>query len=118
MKKTLLKQLVLNSYVKGELNQENVFAIADRLDRKELKQYSKALKQSEKLHSVIIEVPFYNDKDNTDALKELFPDKKLIIRKNPSLISGLRIRMNDDIFEMNLKHNLDAIVSHVTEEYD
>lgn len=116
MKKTLLKQLILTSYKEGELDEEIVFAIADRLERKELKQYLKALKQSEKLRTVIVDLPTDAAKEQIKDLQMLFPQKAIKVRKDPSLLAGVRIINSDDIFEMNLKHNLDAIIEQVNED--
>lgn len=113
MKKKLLKQLILESYDKGQLLEEKVLAIADQLDRKELKQYISALKQSEKLRTVFIDTPFDGNAEDLQSLQSIFPDKKIVLRTDPSLLAGTRIVNNDDIFEMNLKHNLDAIMEAI-----
>jgi mRNA-degrading endonuclease YafQ of YafQ-DinJ toxin-antitoxin module len=116
MKKKLLKQLVLESYDKGHLLEKKALLIADQLDRKELKQYISALKQSEKLRTVFVDMPFDGNDDDMRSLQSLFPDKKIVLRTEESLLAGMRIVNNDDIFEMNLKHNLDAIIEHVAGE--
>ena len=116
MKKRLLKQLVLESYDKGHLLEDKVLAIANQLDRKELKQFIGALKQSEKLRTVFVDMPFDGTDEDMKSLQSLFPDKKIVLRTDKTLMAGMRIVNNDDIFEMNLKHNLDAIIEHVNED--
>lgn len=111
MNKKLLKQLILASYTNGALDEKNILAITDRLTRAELKQYIKALKQSEKAKTVIVDIPFYDTKSQN--LQSVFPSKKIIVRKDPSLLVGIRVTDNDDVFEMNLKHELDAIIKTI-----
>jgi F0F1-type ATP synthase delta subunit len=115
MNKKLLKQLVLESYIKGELDQKKVMAIADRLTRKELKVYIKALKQTEKQRSVTIAIAGKATEEQQKQFQSMFPNKKVIVTYDPSLMTGVRISNNDDIFEMNLKHELDVIIQQVSE---
>jgi hypothetical protein len=116
MKKKLLKQLILESYDKGHLLEHKALAIADQLDRKELKQYIAALKRSEKLRTVFVDMPFDGNAEDIQSLQSLFPDKKIVLRTDDSLLAGTRIVNNDDIFEMNLKHNLDAIMESINSD--
>lgn len=112
MKKKLLKQIVLSSYKNGELHDKTITQIADILDRKDLKQYITALKQSEKLRTVFIDMALA-EVGVTKEFQKFFGEKKVVIRTDPSLLAGMRVTDNDDIFQMNLKHNLDAIIEHV-----
>lgn len=117
MNKQLLKQLVLISYRKGELDNETVSQIAEKLDRNQLKLYIKSLKNAEKLRQVYVESPFGIPKETLNEIKNMFPDKKIIMKNNPSLLAGTKITYNDDIFQMNLKNSLDTIVENI-ENYD
>lgn len=117
MNKKLLKQLVLISYKNGTLDKVTVSRIADKLDRAELKQYIKSLKNAEKLRNVYVENPFGLQKDEIVELKNIFQDKNIVDKNNPELIIGTRIIYNDDIFEMSLKSSLDSIVEKI-ENYD
>ncbi len=117
MNKKLLKELVLGSYKNGELDNEFVTQIAEKLDRAQLKQYINSLKQAEKLRNVYVESPFKLQKDLVKEFKTKFPDKKIMSHENPSLLAGTKITHNDDIFEMNLKNSLEQIVDNI-ENYD
>jgi len=117
MNKKLLKQLVLISYKNGDLDNETVSKIAEKLGRSELKQYIKALKSAEKLRNVYVESPFGMQNDIMKELKDIFPDQKIVESDNPALLIGTRITHNDDIFEMNLKSSLDSIIDQI-ENYD
>lgn len=113
MNKKLLKQLIISSYTGNNLNQEMAFAIADKLDRTDLKLYIKALKHMEKKQSVMIALAQEATTEQEKQLQSLFPNKKIILSHDPSLLTGLRITNNDDIFEMNLKDRLDDIMNYV-----
>lgn len=119
MKKTTLKKLVDASYDKqNSLDQEKVNAIAARLKRSELKMYIKALKAHETKTTVIIETPTnQSDIANLDV-KNIYPGKKIIYKFAPELIMGLRIRDNDMLYEQNIAHNLDIIMSKILQSYD
>lgn len=117
MNKKLLKQLVLISYKKGELDNETVSKIAEKLDRTQLKLYIKSLKNAEKLRNVYVESPFEIQKDTIREIKSMFPDKKIIIENNSELMTGTKITYNDDVFHMNLKNSLDTIIENI-ENYD
>lgn len=101
----------------GELDAEKINRIADLLTKKELKLYIKALKNWEKQTKIMVEVPS-EEKLNLDELKDLFPDKKFVISVDPSLLLGMRLQDNDDVFEMSLKNTLDKITEHIEEQYD
>lgn len=111
----LIKQLVEASYTDGILNAEVVFAIADRLSRKHLKSYIHALKEHEKQHTVIVEVPSEKAFTDADAFATLFRNKKVRFQENPDLLIGVRIRDNDDVYNMNLQKTLERIATYAAE---
>lgn len=113
--KKLLKQLVTASYKKNVLDKQTVTSIADRLDRTELRQYIKALKEAKRSKEVIVEVPFAQKFDQKE-LENIFPNKELLIKEDPSLLLGIRIKNNDDIIEMNLKNSLQTMLNQITQE--
>ncbi len=117
MNRQTLKQLVIESNSYGELDAAKVNKIADLLTKKELKLYIKALKNWERQTKIFIDVP--NDSGlNVDDLNDLFPNKKMVVSIDPTLLLGMRLQDNDDVFEMSLKHTLDKITEHITEQYD
>ncbi len=118
MNKKLLKQLVVTSYKNNVLDPEIVTQIADKLNKRELKQYIKALKNAERQRSVFVETPFTNQKFIEDNLREIFPSKKIVVKNDPSLLLGARISYVDDIFNMNLKYSLESIVKTIEQDYD
>jgi hypothetical protein len=117
MNKKLLKQLIIISYKNGELDNSVISQIVERLTRAQLKIYIRALKNAEKMQNVYIEAPFPIQKDTFDQFDDLFTDKKIVFKENPSLLVGTRITYNDDVFDLSLKNSLDSIIDSI-ENYD
>ncbi len=117
MNRQTLKQLILASYTDGELDAKKVNKVSDLLTKKELKLYIRALKNSEKQNTILVEVPSHDAIDESD-LQELFPDKRISLTVDPELLVGMRFQDNDDIFEYSLKNTLDKITEHIKEQYD
>lgn len=111
-----LKIIVAESYKNDILNSNKAYAIADSLTRYELKQYIIALKNRENKKNVIVFTPF--ETNNDKVFEKLFPNKKIIYKIDPSLVLGLKIINNDNVYEFNLKNTLDDIISYITETYD
>ncbi len=117
MNRGTLKKLVLESYDDGELDPQKVNKIADLLSKSELKLYIKALKNWEKEHSIIIDMPRENVVYQ-EQIQTLFPDKKVVMQFDPTLLLGMKLQENDDIYEMSLKKTLNKITEHIEEQYD
>jgi len=111
-----LRNLVTESYKNDILDTNKVYAIANCLTRSELKQYIDALKNHEDKKNVIVTTPFkvYNHK----GFEKLFPNKKIFYKIDPSLMLGVKIVDNDNVYEFNLKSRLDDIISYITKRYD
>lgn len=117
MNRQTLKQLVISSYSNGDLDAKKVNKIAGLLSKPEMKLYIRALKNWEKQNKITIEVA--NDGGfNVEELQDVFPDKKLVINVDSSLLLGMRLTDNDDLYEMSLKNSLEKITEHIKEQYD
>jgi predicted PilT family ATPase len=117
MNRRTLQQLVVESYSEGELDAQKVNKIADLLTKKELRLYIKALKNWEKQSNIAVDVPV-DDHNYHAQLHRAFPDKKIVINVDPTLLLGMRLQHNDDVYEMSLKHTLNKITEHIEESYD
>ncbi len=115
MKKKLLDQLVKASYTKGELDVTHVNKIASLLRRADLKQYIRALKSNDKRRTVIIASAFPLAKKDEAAMKDVYPNKKLSLTVDPSLLLGVRITDNDSIYELNLRDTLHRMSTYIEE---
>ncbi len=111
-----IKTLAKSSYTNNVLNSKKVNRIVKLLNRNELKTYLKFLKSLEKSKTVnvlISKITMKNDVSN--KLKRMFPDKKLEFTEDKSLIAGIRIVNNDDVYDFNLKNTFTNLVSYINQ---
>ncbi len=118
MTKKQIKQLVQESYMDDQLNEKKVLLIAQSLSRHDLKQYIKDLRKLEKQRNVVVLLPQESLKEEEQTLQDLFPDKHLKFKIDPSLILGVKIVNNDIISEFNLKNTLEKLKEHLIKQYD
>ncbi|OGH42296.1 MAG: hypothetical protein A3H79_00860 [Candidatus Levybacteria bacterium RIFCSPLOWO2_02_FULL_36_8b] len=116
MTKKLLRQLINLSYEKMTLNQEKVELISKYLNRKELKEYLKALKKWENETSVIISLPKMPEIEEQKMFLNLFPNKKIVYNIDPGLLVGVEIKNNDLIYNLNLKNTLENLLKHINKQ--
>lgn len=111
-----INELVVASYKDGCLNQKKVNKIASLISNSDLKKYINGLKLKELKKNLIISSPV----DNQDLRKfeNLFPHKKIVFEKDPSLMLGIRVVDNDLVYEFTLKNALDKIVNYIEQNYD
>lgn len=113
LKKKQIRELVNLSITKGSLDPKKVELIASSLKRKELKKYIKALKKEDLEQQVIIKLPQQPTDAQKNVFDSLFPNKKIIYHKDQSLLLGVKIINNDMEHQLNLKNNLNTILSHI-----
>lgn len=118
MNKKFLKELVKNSYQDGILDEQIVNTIAEKLSRKELKEYIHALKLFEQSRIIIVESAQDITQEQKQMFEDTFKNKKTRFVTNASLMTGVRITDNDMIYEANLKNIFAKIVQHIEEQYD
>ncbi len=111
-----INNLIAASYKGNLLIQKNVSKIASLISKTDLKKYINGLKMMEKKKSVFISSPT-NDQD-LRKFQKLFPNKKIIFTKNPSLMLGVSVVDNDMVYEFTLKNSLDRIIDHIEQSYD
>ncbi len=116
MKRKLITKLVKASYSDGKLDSEKVNRIAALLRRKELKKYINAVKLQELRSKVTITSAFPLDKKEQEDLKNLFPNKTIVVQTDQSLILGLRILNTDTVYEMNIRDSLHRMSEFIEEE--
>lgn len=111
-----MQMLVAQSYENGNLDQERVAKISSMLNRRQLKEYIKALMREEKKRSVEILSSHDLSKKDKYTIAKLFPKKKIIYTYDPSLLAGLQIRYNDNIYELSLRKRFDDIIHHIAQD--
>lgn len=117
MTKKLLHQIIKYCYKDNIISPENVNKVVGYLDRSDFKEFVKGLKMYEIKHSVFIDLPIDNN-NLKSKFKEIFPNKKIVLGLDNTLMLGLRILDYDMLFEINLKSNLKRILSYIEEDYD
>lgn len=116
MNKKKIDTLVLASYENNFLNKKKVNRIAALLSKTDFKKYINGLKLQERKRSVTISSPANNQ--DLKKFQKFFPNKKIILKNDPSLMLGVKIVDNDIVYEFTLKNFLDKIITHVKQSYD
>ena len=116
MNKKKVDKLVALSYKNNYLDQKKINKISTLLSKSDLKKYINGLKLAEKKRSIIISSPINNQ--DLSKFEKLFPNKKILFEKDPSLMLGVRIVDNDIVYEFTLKNSLDKILNYIEQNYD
>jgi len=116
MNRKKIDKLIAASYEGDYLNQKIVIKIASLISRADLKKYINGLKLVEKKRSLIVSSPIINSE--LRKFEELFPHKKIVFKKDPSLILGARVVDNDIVYEFTLQNSFDKILSYIEQNYD
>lgn len=116
MNKKIINKLVAESYSKDVLDQKKVNKIASLISKVDLKKYINGLKLSEKKKSLIVSSPDNNQ--DLSKFEKLFPNKKIIFKKDSSQILGIKVVDNDLVYEFTLKNSLDNILNYLEQNYD
>jgi len=112
MDKKLIKKLAKASYIGNQIDEKSVNRIVPNLNRKQLKEYIKALKNLENKFTVYIDYSNELRENNKKEIVGLFPNKKVYFKKNADLIMGIKIRENDIVRNINLKNSLKQITKY------
>jgi hypothetical protein len=115
MNNKIIKDLVKESYLNNNLDEKKVTKIASMLDRSDLRKYINALKLAEKEKTVLVLSPIINQ--DLKTIKDIFPNKKIVIKKDTTLLLGVKIINNDIVYEFTLKNTFDKIVNYIGQNY-
>lgn len=117
MSRKKLKTIVAASYNNDIMDFNKVHTIVTSLrSRNGLKQYINELKNYENKKNVTVTTPFNVNK--AKVFEKLFPNKKIVYKIDPSLMLGVKIVNNDNVYEFNLKNILQNITPYITKSYD
>lgn len=109
-----IKKLALASYTKSNLDYSLVKKFIKSLNRSELKEYVKTLKNIENRKSVIVTVVDISfTSDVIKKIKSIFKGKRVLIKEDKSLIAGIKISDYDMVYELSLKNKIDKIISFI-----
>jgi F0F1-type ATP synthase delta subunit len=109
-----VKKLVDDSFKDGKLIQENVEYIAERLSRKELKQYIHLLKEEELKKQVFVTSAETLSKEDLGKIQKLYPGMEIVSSVDKSMISGVRIVENNKEYEINLNRTFHDIIGFLS----
>lgn len=108
MKNNTIKILAKNSYAKGRIDGKKAVKIATSLKREDLKVYIKSLKDIQARNTVFITVASNENMPNLiKEFEKLFPNKKISVELDPSLVAGIRIVDYDNVYELSIKDILE-----------
>jgi len=111
-----INKLAYSSYKNNHLDEKVAMKISSLLKRSNLKKYINALKLIEKKKNVL--VSYTGSSKDLEKIRRLFPQRKLFFKKEPSLLLGIKVVDNDNVYEFTLKSALDKIVEHIEQNYD
>jgi F0F1-type ATP synthase delta subunit len=119
MNKKSLKKLVSECLIKNNLDEKKIEDISKSLSRKKLKIFINELKEQVNKSTVYVQtaLPLRNSDAYLKELENLFPNKKIEFKVDPSLILGVRIIDNDNVFDINMNNLLHKIRDHVGANY-
>lgn len=112
--KNTIQGLIVKSYKQDKLDPAVVDLIANKLSRRELKQYIRLLKQEENKKQVIVTVPKSLTSEERDMIQKLFTGKKIIYAIDPSMISGIKVVDNDVEYEISLDRIFQNLINHIS----
>lgn len=115
MNDKFIKSLANASYTKANLDEKKIERIVKKLTRLELKKYIKALKILEKQKTTYLYLSKIPDNKAVGQFKKMFPDKKIIVKEDKSLIAGIKIINDDQVYEQNIKNTLDNLVNFINQ---
>lgn len=117
MDKKHIKRLVDLCFDKNGINEAKVLSVSHELQRSDLKKFIWEVKK--RLAATTVRVVIPNEKVSTlsivKELKQMFPNKKIKIEIDPELMVGLRVVVDDLIYEYNLKDILKRISTHLSQ---
>jgi len=114
MDKKKIDKLVKISY--KNIDKKKVEEIGSLLSKADLKKYIERLKAAENENNLIISSPIDNQYES--KFQKLFPNRKIVFIKDPSLILGVKIIDNDKIYDFTLKNSFEKIINYIEQNYD
>jgi hypothetical protein len=115
MDKKIIKQLAVASFTNNILDENKVNRIIKYLTRGDLKNYIKALRLIQKSQTVTVFIPNQSYNLIVNDIKKMYPNKTIVTQIDKSLIAGVKIINNDEVFESNIKNNINNLVNYISQ---
>lgn len=119
MTKEAITILAKESYINGSLNEGKVERFSMHMDRRDIKKYLRSLKAIETKHQVslaLADMKLYNQ--HKELFASLFPDKRITVTTDPTILLGFRITYEDVIYELSVGGMLSAMISEIEKHYE
>ncbi len=113
-----IKKLAELSFTKNDLDPKKVNLIKKYLKRKDSRNYIKELSRIINKKTLIVTSVLSLNEEDRKKISSLFPGKKITYNIDRSLMMGVRIIEDDNIYELNLKNTLENIAAHIINTYD
>lgn len=114
MKKIVIKKLADASFTKNTLDKEKVDRIAKKLNRGDLKEYIKDLKNLNSKKTVIVSLPSENGASKIrDMFAKIYPARRIEIKIDEDLISGIKVIDYDNEYELSMKSFLEESMEYL-----
>ena len=111
MKKKVIKKLAEVSFKNDEIDQYKVKKIANVLKREDLKLYIKNLKNINDKRTVLVTIPREEGFiEMREYFTKLYPDKKVVLDIDPTLLTGVKVVDCDNVYELSLKGFLEGAI--------
>ena len=113
MTKRHIKELAQKSYINGQLDDESVLYVAEKLSRRDLKQYINQLKSIERKNTVVISSAAELTDKERKIFEEVYEGKSVQYQTNSHLLMGIEIQDNDIVYNRSLKNRLESLTNHI-----
>jgi F0F1-type ATP synthase delta subunit len=111
-----IKNLAVASYTSELLDAKKVNRVTKLLNRFELKKYIKFLKNLEQSKTVKVIMAKLDTKNGlAKELKAKFPNTRIEFSEDKSLIAGVKLIDNDNIYDFNLANTFKNLVSYINQ---
>ena len=119
MKKEVLKLEEKNQirelYYEHGYSKSKIEKVTKHLKRSEVKEYIRDLKAIENKRTVTITIP---QDQGISEIKQMFtriyPNKKIIVKIDPELITGIKVADYDNEYELSLQGMLEDSIEYIT----
>ena len=116
MNKNIIKKLAKASYSGDKIDKTKAIKVSKSLNRSDLKVYIKNLKNIENRRIVVITLP---SEKGASEIKQMFariyPLKRIVLKIDPELITGIKVIDYDNEYEFSLKNFLEDSLNYITQ---
>lgn len=113
MNKQQIVKLVGLTFVHGEIDENVAIYVLQKLNKNELKIYSRYLKNEIEKNKVIITTSEKLSTEDTKKFKDFFPGKNVFFETDAALGGGIKVKTQNDIIDLSIKNYIDNTINSV-----